>query len=154
MIGGGYAVITGEFAAGAFAASIPYGLGVMSILTGKHIDQMAFDSGRGIHTLPVVIGERAARGLTAGAIVAMYAIVAALIGAGALTPFAAAVVVALPRVWRPIGVLDRPRPAAPPPGYVGWPLWHHRACLVHNRLFGWAYIFGLGAGAIFRVAMH
>ena len=46
MIGGGYAMIAGELSAGAFAASIPYGLGVMSILTGKHIDQMAFDSGR------------------------------------------------------------------------------------------------------------
>ncbi len=43
MIGGGYAMIAGEASAGAFAASIPYGLGVMSILTGKHIDQMAFE---------------------------------------------------------------------------------------------------------------
>jgi 1,4-dihydroxy-2-naphthoate polyprenyltransferase len=150
MIGGGYAMIAGEASAGAFAASIPYGLGVMSILTGKHIDQMAFDSGKGIHTLPVVIGERAARRFTAGAIAAMYLIVAALIAAGSLTPFAAAVVVGLPRASRAIGVLSRPRPAEPPKGYVGWPLWHHRACLVHDRLFGWAYILGLGAGVVFR----
>jgi 1,4-dihydroxy-2-naphthoate octaprenyltransferase len=143
-------MITGELAGGAFATSIPYGLGVMSILTGKHIDQMAFDSTRGIHTLPVVIGERAARGLTIGAIAAMYLIVAALIAGGSLTPFAAVVVVGLPRASRAIRVLSQPRPAAAPKGYVGWPLWHHRACLVHNRLFGWAYIFGLGAGAVFR----
>jgi 1,4-dihydroxy-2-naphthoate octaprenyltransferase len=122
----------------------------MSILMGKHIDQMAFDSSRGILTLPVVIGERAARGLTAAAIAAMYLVVAALIAAGSLTPFAAAVVAGLPRAARAVGILSRPRPAAPPPGYVGWPLWHHRACLLHNRLFGWAYILGLGAGAVFR----
>ena len=153
MIGGGYAMITGELSAAAFAASIPYGLGVMSILTGKHIDQMAFDSGRGIHTLPVVIGERAARLAVVAAIVGMYAIVAALILVGALTPLASAVVIALPRAWRALGVMSRPRPAAPPQGYVGWPLWFHRACLVHNRVFGWAYIFGLAAGAAFRLAL-
>jgi 1,4-dihydroxy-2-naphthoate octaprenyltransferase len=43
--------------------------------------------------------------------------------------------------------MRRPRPAAPPEGYVGWPLWYHRTCLVHNRLFGWIYILGLAAGA-------
>jgi 1,4-dihydroxy-2-naphthoate octaprenyltransferase len=150
MIGGGYAMITGELGAGAFAASIPYGLGVMSILTGKHIDQMGFDSGRGIRTLPVVIGERAARILVIAAILAMYAIVAALIALGALTPFAAVVVVAAPRALRALAVMGRPRPAAPPEGYVGWPLWFHRACLGHNRLFGWAYIGGLAAGAGLR----
>ena len=32
-------------------------------------------------------------------------------------------------------------------GYVGWPLWYHRVCLEHNRLFGWSYILGLAAGA-------
>jgi 1,4-dihydroxy-2-naphthoate octaprenyltransferase len=152
MIGGGYAMIAGNLSLSAMLASLPYGLGVMTILTGKHIDQMAFDSRHGVDTLPVLIGEGPARGLIVAAIVAMYSIVAALIAAGALTPFAAAVLVALPRAFRATGVMMRPRPAAPPAGYVGWPLWFHRATLVHNRLFGWAYIFGLGAGAIFRAA--
>jgi 1,4-dihydroxy-2-naphthoate octaprenyltransferase len=43
--------------------------------------------------------------------------------------------------------MSRARPAAPPEGYVGWPLWYHRVCLEHNRLFGWMYIAGLAAGA-------
>lgn len=154
MIGGGYAMITGELSAGAMLASIPYGLGVMTILTGKHIDQMSFNSGRGINTLPVLIGEGAARRLIVVALVAMYGIVAALILFGSLTPFAAAVLVALPRASRAIGIVSQPRPAAPPPGYVGWPLWYHRACLVHNRLFGWAYIGGLAVGALWRLALH
>jgi len=154
MIGGGYTMITGELSAGAMLASIPYGLGVMTILTGKHIDQMSFDSGRGINTLPVLIGEGAARRLIVVALVAMYGIVAALILFGSLTPFAAAVLVALPRASRAIGIVSRPRPAAPPPGYIGWPLWYHRACLVHNRLFGWAFIGGLAFGALWRLALH
>ena len=147
-------MITGEVSAGAMLDSIPYGLGVMSILTGKHIDQMSFDSGRGICTLPVLIGESAARRLIVVAVASMYLIVAALILVDALTPFAAAVLVALPRASRAIGTVSRPRPVAPPPGYFGWPLWHHRACLVHNRLFGWAYIGGLAVGAVWRVLLH
>ncbi|MGI9090028.1 MAG: prenyltransferase, partial [Gemmatimonadaceae bacterium] len=39
MIAGGYYVITGHFTGAALIASVPYGLGVMSILVGKHIDQ-------------------------------------------------------------------------------------------------------------------
>ena len=150
MVGGGYAMITGEVSATAMLAALPYGLGVMTILTGKHIDQMKFDASRGIRTLPVMIGERAARGLNIAALFAMFALVALLIVWGELTPFAGAVVLALPRAAHAIQVLSRPRPAAPPAGYVGWPLWYHRACLEHNRVFGWAYIGGLAAGAVWR----
>jgi 1,4-dihydroxy-2-naphthoate octaprenyltransferase len=44
--------------------------------------------------------------------------------------------------------MARPRPERPPAGYVGWPLWNHRVCLNHNRLFGWVYIAGLALGAL------
>ncbi|HXX08199.1 MAG TPA: UbiA family prenyltransferase, partial [Pseudolabrys sp.] len=131
----------------------PYGLGVMTILTGKHIDQMDFDSGRKIQTLPVLIGESAARALNIAAICAMYAIVAILIGFGQLTPFAALIVVAAPRAVLAVKRMSRPRPAAPPDGYVGWPLWYHRVCLEHNRMFGWAYIGGLAAGVLWHLEL-
>ncbi|HEX9192842.1 MAG TPA: prenyltransferase [Burkholderiales bacterium] len=148
MVGGGYAMITGHVSSAVFFASIPYGLGVMSILTGKHIDQMDFDAGRGIRTLPVLLGERSARALNAATIVLIYAIAAVLIALGRLTPFAAIIAVALPRALRAVSVMSRPRPASSPTGYVGWPLWVHRACLEHNRRFGWLYILGLAAGAV------
>jgi 1,4-dihydroxy-2-naphthoate octaprenyltransferase len=148
MIGGGYAMIAGRLDAGVVLASLPFGLGVMSILTGKHIDQMSFDAGRGIRTLPVIIGETAARRLVAVCIVAMYAIVFALAATGVVSRFCLIVVVAVPEAVVALRRSAAERPAAPPPGYVGWPLWHHRACLVHNRRFGWAYIAGLALGAI------
>jgi 1,4-dihydroxy-2-naphthoate octaprenyltransferase len=147
MVGGGYAMITGHVSSAAFYASIPYGLGVMSILTGKHIDQMDFDAGKGNRTLPVLLGERSARALNVATVVLVYAIAGILIALGQLTPFAAIIVAALPRAFRAVSVMSRARPAAPPAGYVGWPLWYHRVCLEHNRRFGWLYIFGLGAGA-------
>ena len=150
MVGGGFAMITGQLSGNAMLASLPYGLGVMTILTGKHIDQRDFDASRGIRTLPVLIGERAARALNIAAICASYGLVAVLIGLGRLTPFAAAIVIAVPRAAHAIIIMSRPRPAAPPAGYGGWPLWYHRACLEHNRLFGWAYIGGLAASAAWQ----
>jgi 1,4-dihydroxy-2-naphthoate octaprenyltransferase len=151
MIGGGFAMISGQLSADAMSASLPYGLGVMTILTGKHIDQMDFDSRRDLRTLPVLMGEPAARALNIAAILAIYGIVAILISLGRLTPFAALIVLAIPRAVHAIKVMSRPPPAAPPDGYVGWPLWYHRACLEHNRVLGWAYIGGLAAGAIWHV---
>ena len=153
MIGGGYAMITGDLSANAMYASLPYGLGVMTILVGKHIDQMDFDSHRNIQTLPVVIGEPAARVLNIAAVCAMYAIVLVLIVLGRLTPFAAVIVVAAPRAALAVKRMSRPCPAPPPDGYVGWPLWYHRVCLEHNRMFGWAYIGGLAAGALRHLQM-
>jgi len=148
MIGGGFAMIAGELSADAMFASLPHGLAVMTILTGKHIDQMDFDSRRDIRTLPVLTGERAARALSIAAIAAIYVIVAFLIFLGRLTPFAAAIALAAPRAVDAVRIMRRPRPQAPPHGYVGWPLWYHRACLHHSRVLGWAYIGGLAAGAL------
>jgi 1,4-dihydroxy-2-naphthoate octaprenyltransferase len=148
MVGGGYAMIAGHVSADAFWVSIPYGLGVTSILIGKHIDQIDFDSGKGIRTLPVLLGERAARALNIATIVLVYSVTAVLIAIGRLTPFAALIAFALPRAIRAVSVMKCSRPAAPPEGYVGWPLWYHRVCLEHNRLFGWMYIAGLAAGAV------
>jgi len=148
MVGGAYAMIAGRVSADAFYVSVPYGLGVMAILVGKHIDQIDFDSGKGIRTLPVLLGERAARALNIGIVVLMYVVAAGLIAIGRLTPFAALIAFALPRAVRAVSVMKRSRPAAPPEGYVGWPLWYHRVCLEHNRLFGWMYILGLAAGAV------
>jgi 1,4-dihydroxy-2-naphthoate octaprenyltransferase len=148
MIGGGYAMIAGETSPAVFWASVPYGLGVMSILVGKHIDQMDFDRGKGIRTLPVLLGERTARTFNVVTVALIYAVTAALILLGQLTPFAALIAVALPRAWSAMTLMSQPRPAKAPEGYVGWPLWYHRACLTHNRLFGWLYILGLAGGAV------
>lgn len=147
MIGGSHAMITGTVSADVMWASVPYGLGVMTILVGKHIDQMEFDTGKDIRTLPVVLGEARARSLNVVLLGAMYAVILVLVALGHLTPFALAVLAAAPLGARAMATLRAPRPASAPAGYVGWPLWFHRACLVHNRRFGWLYIAGLAAGA-------
>lgn len=154
MIGGGVTMITGQLSSDVFFASVPYGLGVMTILNGKHIDQISFDSRRHIRTLPVLIGERAARALNIIALIAIYVVAATLIAFGRLTLFVAAIVIALPQAMHAIRVMSRERPAVQPVGYVGWPLWYHRACLEHNRVFGWTFIGGLAAAAVWHILGH
>lgn len=151
MIAGGYYMITGSTSGAAVLASVPYGFGVMSILVGKHIDQRAFDGAHHQRTLPVVLGERRARALDRALVVGMYAVLAAGVAAGVITPFALLVGLAIPRAVRALRTLSVPAPDSPPAGYVGWPLWHHRACLVHNRAFGWLYVLGFAAGAVWPV---
>jgi len=149
MIAGGYYVITGHWSGAAFAVSVPPGLGVMSILVGKHIDQRAFDTDHRQRTLPVLLGERTARRLNQVAVAGMYVATAITVALGSLTPFALVIVVAAPRAIHALRVMSRPAPTEPPAGYVGWPLWYHRVCLVHNRAFGWLFIVGLAVGAVF-----
>jgi 1,4-dihydroxy-2-naphthoate octaprenyltransferase len=148
MVAGGYYVVSGHFSAGALLAAVPYGLGVMSILVGKHIDQRQFDAGKHQRTLPVLLGEHRTRTLNRAAVVGMYLFVVVGIVVGALTPFALLVLLAAPRAVRAVRVMSSAAPAEPPAGYVGWPLWYHRVCLVHNRAFGWLYILGLAIGAL------
>lgn len=148
MVAGGYYVISGHASGDALLGSVPYGLGVMSILVGKHIDQRQFDHGQRQRTLPVLLGERRARLLNCAAVIGMYVVIAVGVGIGALSAFTLVVLLAAPRALRAVRVMSAPAPEAAPAGYVGWPLWYHRVCLIHNRAFGWLYIIGLAAGAL------
>ncbi len=153
MIGGGYFCMTGRLSTPAFLASIPYGLGVMSILVGKHIDQMEFDLTQKQRTLPIVLGEKRARLFNQTSIFLMYFVVLVLVALRYITPFALIVFVNLPRGWKAMGVFSKPRPDSPPEGYIGWPLWYHRFSLVHNKRFGWLYILGLALGAAYALVV-
>jgi len=66
MIGGGYYVITGIWDWQVVLAGIPYALGVTSVIFGKHIDKYAIDKTKGIHTLPVLLGEKISRKIALG----------------------------------------------------------------------------------------
>ena len=61
MIGGGYYVITHTWNWNVVTAGIPYVLGVTTVIFGKHIDKFKIDKVKRIFTLPVLIGEKAAR---------------------------------------------------------------------------------------------
>ncbi len=148
MVGSGYYIITGSLALSPFLIGIPYGLGVMSILVGKHIDQIKFDKGIGQHTLPVILGERRARWLNIAIIAFMYASSAILVFYDIASVFLLLVFLNVFALVPTLRILSREKPVGPPNGYVGWPLWYHRTSLRHNRMFGWLYILGLAIGAV------
>jgi 1,4-dihydroxy-2-naphthoate octaprenyltransferase len=142
MIGGTYYVLSGELPVWVVLASVPYGLGVSSVLFGKHLDKLAFDSSKGIRTMPIVLGEALARRVTIALAALMYASTAAL---AVWQEMWALVLVAgaLPLLWLLVRIYRQPKPKAPPEGYRGWPLWFVGVAFIHNRRFGLLFVSGL-----------
>ena len=66
MIGGGYYVLTHVWSWNVIWASLPYVLGVTTVIFGKHIDKVLIDKTKKIFTLPVLIGEKSSALCCAG----------------------------------------------------------------------------------------
>jgi 1,4-dihydroxy-2-naphthoate octaprenyltransferase len=142
MIGGTYYVMAEELPGWVLLASVPYGLGVTTVLFGKHLDKLAFDESKGIRTMPIVLGESGARQVTIALSVLMYVSTAAL---AVWQEMWALVLVlgAIPLLLLVIRFYRRPKPEEPPEGYPGWPLWFVAVAFIHNRRFGMLFVAGL-----------
>jgi len=143
MIGGTYYVTAGTIPPWVLVASLPYAISVTTVLIGKHIDKLEQDAARDIHTLPVLLGRRAALRLNQALMVAFYPIVAGLVLAGSVGPGVLLVGAALPRLVRVYRAYAAPRPEAPPPGFRIWPLWYVALAFYHNKLAGGLFVLGL-----------
>ncbi len=147
MIGGGYYVLTGVWNWNVVWASLPYVLGVTTVIFGKHIDKRDADQAKGIHTLPVLIGEKAARYTILAMMILPYLLVLALILVGYFTPVLLLVFLALPTFRKLYPALLKPKPVQCPPGFPqgqgGWPLYFAPISFVNNRAFGKYFLLGL-----------
>ena len=145
MVGGGYFVITGEWAWHAVLVSIPQTLAATTVLFGKHIDKMPSDRASKIYTLPVILGDPLARYVAIGLIAAQYAVTIALVVLGIMSAWVALVVVAVAAAWAAMRVFMSPRPATPPADYPPdvWPLWYAPYAFVHTRTFGGLFVVGM-----------
>lgn len=133
-------------------AGVPFGLSVASINVGKHIDKMKEDAQKGVGTLPVRIGETAARYLNISVIVLIYLVVLYLIVIPRyFTPIMLIIFIAIPRAITAIRILSKPRPDAPPPGYPIWPTYFSAFNFNHNRLVGGLFILGLIADTLLHL---
>jgi 1,4-dihydroxy-2-naphthoate octaprenyltransferase len=142
MIGGTYYVMAESLPGWVLLASVPYALGVTTVLFGKHLDKLAFDTEHGIRTLPMLLGEARARRLTEVLCVGMYAAAIAL-AVWQEMPGLPLVVGALPLLRWVFRIYNAPKPKEPPEGYRGWPLWFVGIAFIHNRRFGVLFIAGL-----------
>lgn len=151
MIGGVFFVLTGIWSWMVILASIPIGLNVVTINLGKHTDKLKEDLGKGVRTLPVLVGEPAARFITMSAIVLSYIITLYLVFVTHFfTPIMLLVFVAYKPAMVAIKRMSQPRPDGPPEGYPIWPRWFSTVCFVHNRVFSNYFVLALIIDTLIR----
>jgi 1,4-dihydroxy-2-naphthoate octaprenyltransferase len=151
MIGGGYYVLTHQWNWNVVIASLPYVLGVTTVIFGKHIDKLDQDRIKGIHTLPVLIGEKAARYAVLAMMIAPYLFTVYLIAIKFFTPVMAIVFLALPTFLNIYPKFLKPKPETRPDGQVGWPLYFVGYAFVNNRKFGSLFMLGLLIDVALRI---
>jgi 1,4-dihydroxy-2-naphthoate octaprenyltransferase len=133
-------------------AGVPFGLSVVSINLGKHIDKSAEDRKKGVGTLPVRIGEKAARYINMAVIVLIYLVILYLIFVPRFfSPVLLIVFLAGKRIVLAVGVHTKPRPAEPPKEWPGWPTWFSGFAFFHNRLFSDLFVIGILADCLLRI---
>jgi 1,4-dihydroxy-2-naphthoate polyprenyltransferase len=157
MIGGGYYVLTGVWNWNVVWASAPYVLGVTTVIFGKHIDKFLIDKAKKIFTLPVLIGEKAARYAVLAMMVLPYLLVLVLIATRYFTPVLLLVFLAVPTLRKLYPQFLKPKPEMRPPdfpeGEGGWPLYFAPQGFIHNRAFGMWFMLGLVLDVILRLVL-
>ncbi len=155
MIGGGYYVLTGTWSWNLILASLPYVLGVTTVIFGKHIDKLLVDKAKRIFTLPVLIGEKVARYSVLSMMILPYLLVVVLIATRYFTPVLLLVFLAVPTFLKLYPQFLKPRPETRPEGFPegegGWPLYFAPQAFLNNRAFGTWFMLGLILDVILRV---
>jgi 1,4-dihydroxy-2-naphthoate octaprenyltransferase len=155
MIGGGYYVLAHQWNWNVVMASIPYVLGVTTVIFGKHIDKFKIDREKRIFTLPVLIGEKAARYTVLAMMVLPYLFTSYLIATKFFTPVMLIVLLALPTLNRVYPAFLQPKPDTRPKdfpdGQGGWPLYFAPMAFWNNRSFGSLFMLGLFIDVVLRL---
>jgi 1,4-dihydroxy-2-naphthoate polyprenyltransferase len=155
MIGGGYYVLTHHWDWNVLLASLPYVLGVTTVIFGKHIDKREIDLQKRIFTVPVLIGERIARYAVLLMMVLPYLVTAYLVAVKFFTPALAIVLLAIPTFLKTAPALLKPKPSTRPEGFPdgqgGWPLYFAPLAFINNRAFGTRFLLAIIVDAALRL---
>jgi 1,4-dihydroxy-2-naphthoate octaprenyltransferase len=156
MIAGAYYVITGRVDGNVALAGLPYALGATTVIFGKHIDKIDDDRAKRIHTLPVIVGERAARAVVAAMLLLQYALVFYLVLTGFFTPVLLVVLFALPKLRDALAIYRAPKPKTRPAAYPAdtWPLYYVAYAFAHNRRYGLVFLVGLVTDVVLRALLR
>jgi 1,4-dihydroxy-2-naphthoate octaprenyltransferase len=145
MVGGSYYVITGDWSNNVAVASLAYAIGPTAVLFGKHIDKLDADQAKKIHTLPVILGEKASRYTVLSMLIVQYGLILYLVITGYFTPAMLISFAAVPSLRRVFKTYREARPSEAPddlPKGV-WPLWFVGITFWYNRRFGMFFLLGL-----------
>ena len=160
MIGGGYYMLTGNWSNDVMLAGFPYALGVTGVIFGKHIDKYTEDKEKGIHTLPVILGEKTSRYVMIATVLLQYLITTYLVITGFFHPVMLIVWITflgVPQlrakipVWSLINTFSKPRPETAPQGWKAWPLYFVSIAFIQNQRFGLIFILGLIVQTVIQV---
>ncbi len=148
MVGGTYYAATGTIPGAVVLASLPYALLCTTVLMGKHIDKIPWDAADGTHTLPVIMGEAAARRVTQAMFVLFYVMVGGLVIGRVLPVASLLVLLSFPVLRRTFAAYSQPKPEVSPVPNPVWPLWFAALSFVVTRRAGSLFVLGLIVGAI------
>ena len=155
MIGGGYYVLTHNWDWNVVWATLPYALGVTTVIFGKHIDKLEVDQAKNIRTLPVLIGEKVARQMVIGMMILPYFLLLYLVATRYFTPLVLIVLFAIPRLRQVLPAFLKPKPMERPldfpEGQGGWPLYFAPLAFTYNRSFGSLFVLSLIADVLIRI---
>ncbi len=146
MVGGTYYVVTGgHYDPSVTWISLAYAIGPTAVLFGKHTDKLKADRAKGIHTLPVILGEPASRYAVLAMLFAQMLLTIGLVARGQLGWPLLVVLFALPALRRTVPVFLRPRPDVRPPKFPEhiWPTYLVAYAFRYNRVFGLLFLLGL-----------
>jgi len=145
MVGGTFYVLAGYWSWDVTWLSLVFALGPTTVLFGKHTDKLEADKGKGVNTLPVILGERWSRHCVLVMIVAQYALSVALVVAGSFSWTLLLVLVNLPKLLDLFKVYQHPKPEDRPENYPEevWPLWFSAHAFRHTRRFTSLFLVGV-----------
>jgi 1,4-dihydroxy-2-naphthoate octaprenyltransferase len=155
LVAGVYIVLAGGWTSEVWKvalAGVPFGLSVVSINIGKHIDKSPEDKKKGVGTLPVRIGEKAARYVNMTTLILIYLVILGLVfGLFYFTPVLLIVFLAGKRLLYAAGSHAKPRPAEPPKEWPYWPTWFSGFAFYHNRMFSNLLLLGILLDTLLRI---
>ena len=145
MTGGAYYIACGEWSWAAAAIGTVYGIGPTAVLIGKHIDKMDLDHALGVRTLPVLLGEGAARRLVQSLIVLQFVLVLLFVMTGTTHWSLLLVGFTAPIALGAVRVFGQPKPGQRPEWFrpEAWPLWFAPHAFAMTRRFSIWFLVGL-----------
>lgn len=143
MIGGTAFAASGIISPAVWVLSLPYGLIVASVLVGKHIDKIKPDKKVGVHSIPVMIGEKNALAMNKVFFILFYILIIAMVALQYTGFWILLTFLAIPRLRQAWKAYSEPKPSKPPKGWTVWPLWYVSWALLFNRKAGELFTLGL-----------
>lgn len=145
MVAGTYFVMTENWSWKIAAIGAVYAIGATTVLFGKHTDKLSEDKKKGIHTLPVILGEPKARAAVIGMLIGQLVLVTLFVVAGWLKFPMLVVLLGIPAVIKAVKVFRKKRPTTKPKDFPAeaWPTYLAGHAFRANRVTGGLFVLGL-----------